>query len=394
MLIPIPPKKYRLYLILRVALYGAFFATGIALLFSFLFPSQQFTFDFRNPNAAKNTFLDPRTEDFSPIDHGTVPDHHPLIANTGALGYFSTGIITFDLRTNSLKPESVTLSLRKGYRAGFLPEGSPIQTLPAFREMYADTYHGYRNGAIFFIRDNYYQFFDGVLYRFVSSEAFRSSYPESAAVEGTNELLSLFPLSNELIGFRSGSLLSFADGVFVVYGKNEIRPIGNADIFTAIGYAWNDIIPANEEEIGMYTRGKIILPGTLHAPGTLFVEKETRTYFLLGDDMKRHPINNPNLLSFLISRQHPIEISTQSTERTTSCAFKSSLLFRRSYSCDIPLEPLAELPGNDYEFTFSSSKEIKIESLGAVFRRAPTHGNLSAAIGQLKQRLFDRYGNE
>jgi hypothetical protein len=84
--ISIPKKQLPLYYFLRGLLFVAFFLITGFIGYSFLFPSQSFSFDFRNPDAAKNTLLDPRDDTGIPIRKGSVEKNSNLIVNGGALG--------------------------------------------------------------------------------------------------------------------------------------------------------------------------------------------------------------------------------------------------------------------------------------------------------------------
>ena len=380
----------RLYFSLRALLYAAFFSIAGMIGYSFLFPSQGFTFDFRNPDAARNTLLDPRDAESLPKRDGIVEENKSLTVNSGALGIFSTATVSVRLKKDSPIPNTPVLLARKGYREIFLPEGKPAE-FPAWKNIQSLTFEGYKNGGLFRIEGNVYQFFDGKFYRFVSDNAVLSRYAESDIIEQAPEFLSSFPLADEWIGFRPGTLLSFADGVFAVYGETDIRPIGSAEIFQAIGYSWDDVIPASEEEIGMYKRGRIIIPGTLHAPDTLFQIIETGAYFTIDSENYRRPITDPALLQFFLKHTHAIPVSENSRNLSSGCTLTRGILFSSEYDCDLSLLGMRELPGSDYQFTLTPGSEIDMESISVTLKRSPEKGNFRATLSQIKARLLERY---
>ena len=390
--IHIPPKRKSLYFSLRALLYIGFFSIVSIIGYSFLFPSQDFSFDFRNPDAAKNTLLDPRNDQGVPLRTGVIDEQSALTINSGALGVFSDATISVRLKKGSTLPENIPLTVQKGYREIFLPEGKPAE-FPNWKNIHALTFEGYRNGGLFRVEGNTYQLFDGKFYRFVSDNAVRSRSAESDIIEQTPEFLSSFPIAEEWIGFRSGTLLSFADGVFVVYGESDIRPIGSAEIFQAIGYDWNDVIPASEEEISIYKRGRIILPGALHAPGTLFQIVETGSYFTIDSENYRRPIADPNLLQFLLKRTHAIPVSESSRDFSSDCSLVPGILFSSEYSCDLSLLTLRDIPGNDYQFVLTPKNSVHIEGIDITLKRSPEKGNFRYTLSQIKARLLDRYSS-
>lgn len=387
----------RLYFSLRILLYAAFFSIAGVIGYSFLFPSQEFIFDFRNPDAAKNTLLDPRDAQGSEQRNGIVEENKSLTVSSGALGIFSDATISVRLKKDSPIPNTPALLARKGYREIFLPEGKPAE-FPVWKDIRSLTFEGYKNGGLFRIEENVYQFFDGKFYRFVSDNAVLSRYSESDIIEQTPEFLSSFPLADEWIGFRPGTLLSFADGVFAVYGETDIRPIGSAEIFQAIGYNFDDVIKASEEEIGMYKRGKIIIPGTLHAPGTLFQIIETLptgrqagAYFTLDSENYRRPITDPTLLQFFLKRTHAIPVSEKSRMLSSNCVLTPGIIFSREYTCDFSLLDMRDLPGSDYQFTLMPGSKIDMESIDIILKRSPEKGNFRSTLSQIKARLLERY---
>lgn len=382
--IPLPPEKIRLYHTLRAVLFAGFFSIVIGIGYSFLFPSQSFTIDFRNPDAAKNTLLDPRDASGTVARKGSIGKDSLLIVNGGALGIFSDATVSVQLQKNSSLPENINLTTQKGYREILLPEGAPAEFPTWKRE---------ENAQLFRIDGNIYQLSSGTLYRFSSETSALSRSNPNDIIDETDALLSQYPIADEWIGFRPGTLLSFADGVFVVYSETEIRPVGSAEIFQAIGYDWNGVIPASEEEISIYQRGKIILPGTLHAPGTLFYNTEATAYFTIDEQATRRPITDPSLLSFYLQHTHAIPVSEKSRETLSHCTLQSGMLFHREYTCETSLQNMRDLPGNDYQFTFTPPSDIDIESMTITLSRSPEKGNFRSTLSQLKARILDRYAN-
>ncbi|MGB5019208.1 MAG: hypothetical protein WBO66_05785, partial [Candidatus Moraniibacteriota bacterium] len=291
---------------------------------------------------------------------------------------------TVQLKKDSALPNDIALTIQKGYREILLPEGAPAQ-FPSWRNE--------EDAKIFRIDGNIYQLSSGTLYRFSSESAALSRSNPNDIIDETDALLSQYSIADEWIGFRPSTLLSFADGVFVVYSETEIRPVGSAEIFQAIGYDWSDVIPVSEEEISIYKRGKIILPGTLHAPGTLFLNTDTSAYFTIDERNTRRPITDPSILSFFLQHTHAIPVSEKSRDTLSHCALQSGILFHREYTCETSLQNMRDLTGNDYQFTFTPPSDIDIESVTITLNRSPEKGNFRSTLSQLKARILDRYAN-
>jgi hypothetical protein len=247
------------------------------------------------------------------------------------------------------------------------------------------------NDRLFRIRDTVYQLHDGILSRFASEAAALSRYDASAITDADESILAQHPLSDEWIGFRPGTLISFADGVFVVYSDTEVRPIGSALIFQSLGYDWNDVIPVSEEDMGAYKRGKIILPGALHAPGTLFRDTDSDRYFTIDAQNRRRPITDPTLLRFFLARTHAIPVSIKSRELSSHCTLQPGILFSHAYTCTLPLENLREIPESDYQFMLHPTASISIESMSITLNRSLETANFRGTLSQLKTRILDRY---
>ncbi|OGI22470.1 MAG: hypothetical protein A2808_03140 [Candidatus Moranbacteria bacterium RIFCSPHIGHO2_01_FULL_55_24] len=372
---PVWSKRYRS---LRVLLFIAMFSTVFFLAQKALFPTIPFTFDFKNPGASKNSFLDPRAPDGSSRGNGRLEAEGILIGNAGISGNFSHASISLVPEDKSSDPETLEFSLRRGYRAAWLPEGAPLD--------------GFPKDTLYRIGDRYYSLRDDTLYRFVSEDAFLTRYRKDQALPQDETFLSRYPLSETLLGFRPGLLVSFADGVFIITSETEMRPIGSADIFLALGYRFEDVYPANAEELGIYERGRIFLLGALHPAGTLFQETDSDTFFLIQDGM-RHALKDPGYRDFLIAQQTPIRYSQSRLDESVSCRGESVSLLTRSFGCRLPLLSLQDNAGNDYELHIANgSASIDIASLELDFHTDKSTGNMLFLLSQMKQRFLTRFG--
>jgi len=379
-MIPIPNQWQYCYKILRVLLYAATALTvGVFAVHTF-FPTIAFSFNFKTPNSSKNNILDPRSMENASRKNGRLETDGVFIANIGIVGNFSQAKTKIILEKKSAIPNNLKMSLRRSYRSSMLPIGAPIGSFPE------------KSPALYKINNTYYELRENsTLHPFVSDNAYLTRYPDDFATRESKEFLSRFTVSENWIGFRTGSLVSFADGAFLIISETEMRPVGSADIFLALGYNFENVLPASEEEIGIYKRGKIFNLGEQHPNGTLLLDQDAQNYYLVEHNTKR-PITNTRYLDFLLKQQTPISVSARSNKTRVNCALTPSL-FGQSFYCEMELTALEQNLGNDFEIHIDQSDvDIDINTLQVSFATNRNKQNILTLFSQIKQRLLTRFG--
>lgn len=377
MIIHIPENWQYHYKILRAIMYLAIVLAVGTFALRVLFPTLIFSFNFKTPNSSKNNILAPRSPENIPRVNGKLETGSALIANVGTFGNFSQAKINITLEKKSPVPETLNISLRRSYRSFMLPTDDPVT--------------GFPEAELYKIDETYYAIQDNTLYPFVSENAYLTRYPKDFAKDESKEFLSRFSVSENWLGFRIGSLVSFADGVFLIVSETEMRPVGSADIFLNLGYYFENVIPASEEEIGIYKRGKIFTLGEQHPDGTLLFDQDTGNYYLVAQNMKR-PITDERYLNFLLKQQIPINASTESNETRVNCNPEPSL-FGQSFSCAVKLDTLKQSLGNDFEIRLDQSDtDIDINTLQISLTTDRNKQNMLFLLSQIKQRLLARFG--
>ncbi len=377
---PIPPKERRFYLVSRVILHILCLAIALFFALRIIFPTLPFAFNFRTPQSTKNTFLDPRQlSDQTPLLNGKIAADQTLIGNFDSPGTFSRIRISFDLSQKSGEASRLKASIARSYRSFFLPiDDTPVASFE-HPLLYRD------QEGIYYAQDG------GSLKRFVSTRAYLSRYPEAFAVPLTASLAETLPLSDEWIGFRVGSLISFADGVFLVTSEHEIRPFGDPEIFLSMGYRFEDVIPAHEEEVGIYERGRILLYGAAQSDGTLFRDTDSGVYLLVHGQRLR-PITSPEYRDFLITQTHPIEASYDARAVSLSCVPVAVWWRTDRYTCDIPESTLSSDSGSAFQLALRSEAPIDIDLLTVSLITDRTPENFRLFGSQIKTRLLSRFG--
>jgi len=376
--IVIPSSWKTRYVVLRIGMYVLIFSIALTFALRVLFPTLEQGFNFRTPSSSRNNIVDPRVAAGELRTNGKMNPDETLLSNTSVAGDFSQIKVSITLEKNSEIPETALFSLRRSYRSFLYPIGSPLSNFPS--------------ETIFRVDDDYYALRNNVLHPFVSEKAFATHYPISSSfsLPATEELFVRYPLSEEWLGFRVGSLISNATGVFVVVSETEVRPIGSAEVFLALGYDFNDVIPASEEELGIYKRGRIFLLGEPHPDGTLFFDEDTKTHFMIEQNTKR-PLAG-TYKDFLIAGKHPIIASSNAAEESINCELLPNGLSGRTFSCETPLGSLRDNKGNDYELKLSQNDaSIDMNTLIVAFITDKNKQNMMTLLSQIKQRLFSRF---
>ncbi len=372
----VPSHLHKKYRVLRVLLWFSIVSVVTLFALRVLFPTLQQSFDFRTPGSSRNAIMNPRSPELAPRTNGKIESGGTLIADTAVIGDFSLLQVAVVLEKKSALPASLLFSLRRSYQSFFYPTGEAVTAFPA-ESNYA-------------INGQYYALRNGTLYPYVSEAAFLSRFPHDQAQIEDSSFLNEHPISDTWLGFRVGTLLSNATGVFIVTNETEVRPVGSAEIFLALGYNFSDVIPASEEELGVYKRGRIVLLGFAHPDGTVLYDQENNTHYLIDQGTKRPLLGVYR--DFLREKTHPILVSTRASERSISCTLLPNF-FGTNLTCAAPLVSLTPGFGNDFQLQLNSPETtIDINNLTLSFETAKNKQNFLSLLSQIKQRLLARLG--
>lgn len=375
--VALPEKLLLRYRIAQVILYVTLFLLFSLLIFRSLFPVITHSFDFENPTSSKHDLLVPKDTHGSFVANGKLPKGESLIFHDGTSGLYQKAVLGLKLEEKEPLPKELEITLRHGYAATWLPEGESIQDFPAEK--------------VYFSEGIYYMLRNNELSRFVSREAFLSRYPESYAEAVSAEFLNTFTKNDTLVGYRPGLLVEYADGVFLIVNETDMRPIGSARIFANIGYRFEDVKKVNAEELGIYKRGKIFLSGDIHPNGTVFLDTDNQTYYMVQDD-RFHKLLPGAYLDFLLTQSAPITFSQITNDMTASCT-PAKRTFSHSVSCEANLAAISDLVGSDYEMRISNKGEdTEFKYYEAQFYTAINRQNFDFILSQVKENFFARFG--
>jgi len=366
-------KNYAAYKRLQIALYLFAILLGAYFAYLILFPAAYFTFSFPNPNSLQNTIIDPRLEDGGPVERGEISQ--TLFFDTALVGNYSKAKIRLHLNKKSDPLMLGKISLKKSYQAFFYPAGGNLD--------FAET-----NFQALKINGDYYLLKDNKLARFVSEKAYLTRYSADQATEKGTEILRDYELSDEIIGFADGTLISYGISVYIV-SEGKILPVNNVVTFSAMGYDWNDVVPASGDEISLYEKDKLFTLSSPHPAGTILKTQREGKYYLLKDG-KKYELSPGNADQNLLGKS-PILVSKKSLDLSKGCELKKEALSFRTYSCEISLEDYKDLLGKDYEFKLTANSNIKTDNLDVIFEKTISSDNLKSAAKDIISKIRGNY---
>jgi len=424
--IEISKKDQKWYILGRFVLYLLFLVFVAYAFVKIVFPNHYGYFDFTQYYGAENTLLAPRLSN-GEITRGPIPQEEVLIFNTVARGEFEK--FRWVGKKAKASPElSGEMTLVQAYRAMLYPEGSSVllregslvsydgvsyivsreklraipsayfsqlgfsqeQFTPLSEEEFLlhekgddvgeDEY--WIEGSLFRIDDDFYQVREGRIDSFVSARAYLSQYQEKDA----RMLNRIAPDSDisQSIGFSSGMLLGYEDGVYVSEGA-FLRPITSPEAFLSKGYEWDWVIPITQEEFSAYDRGEIYTEQRPHSSGTLFYDKERNLYFIIDSDKKRM------LKGDVIQDQYQSvsKIQVDSEPQGTSCVIQKSLW--GTFTCEGTLYRNTG-SGAEYQFSYTPKSDVSIEEMKTLLIRGVNESSFRVFLTDVRSRILRRFG--
>lgn len=413
------------YFFARLFLLAAFIAAGIYFSYCIFFPIQDYFINLANLNAKGNTLA---------VDNS---QSEKIIFNAYSPEKFSDTKIRVSSRKESSDVSGNIVMIRKTYQAFACPTAPAPASFPessleknsgqyyivssgklrrfqspaiaealgyqkdAFEEAAAGEVSfsekgsditdakNFPDGTLFLVEGTYYQMKNQTLIPFVSEKAYLSHYETSQALEKGPDFLKNYTPNEEVIGFADGSLLSFDNGVFVIV-SGKVVPFNNPITFLSFGYKWEDVLPVNEEEIGLYERDKIFSFDRPHPDGTVFFAIDSGKYYLVSGG-QRYEIKGANILKSYLKKS-PIEVQEKSLDFQNYCQLKKIWWPLRSYQCAASVKSLEEIPGNNYQFEMQKSPEISLAQTKVEFFRNLNWGNMRDVLSEIKHKFLVNYG--
>lgn len=428
-------SQKKTYFWLRILLYILALVAVFYLAFRLAFPIRTFSFSFLNPNSSKNTITDLKDFRGDFINLGNFKSGEDNYFYVSMLGPFTQAAAEFSLNKRLDFSNLGTISIRKGYKAFFYPEGQLLGfkegSLLKNKEKYFIVSEGkarefeslklvaalgfdpqnfgevsssellvnplgakitvadsYPDGTLFQIQDNFYLKKDSQLQKFSSQAAYLSHYPLSWTIAKDDNFLKSNIVGEAIIGFADGSLIAYGDAVSIVSGKN-IFPIDNFTTFEALGYSWDDLIPAGGDEVSLYEKQKLINLSSPHPSGTIFYATDADKYYLIQDGQKRLLPSKAVADSWL--KKSPILIEEQNLKTQGQCVVNQKSWLWKKYLCASDISALQDLKGKDYEFKFLSGQNFRTNNLTVKLRKNYTWDNLNKNLREIFSSIKKNY---
>lgn len=324
-----------------------------------------------------------------PKYHFNFLSHIDSLANTISRPFMTKEGTSFDIAANG-NFTTAHLSITLAKDAPPLTESTVLayHSYSAFLAPISDTKYTEHLTQIFNCEDAYY----------ISSEENQNPTPlvSTNAAEShffsTQTMLSAddplcAPLkenSSAFAGFRSGTLISSPEGIFVVDGDTK-HPFQDELVFQALGYDFDDVRKTSSEERSVHKKARMMTIDSAHPFGTIFYARDGERTYLYDHDLLH------KIAPSAVAQNNAIVVDERSREITASCVLKRNFFSTRTYSCTIPLDTINTFPGNIFRFVINSPS-VEISQSHITLSTSRTHDSLQKRITAIKKELSQYYG--
>lgn len=429
--IKLDPKWEKVYVFSRIFIYLSVILGVLYVFYLVLFPTDYFNYSFVS-SKEKNTIYDLSNSTGGFPTEGKISPEDNMVFFAFTTGRFSK--IDLNLKTGENPINKAEIEIQKSYRAFFYPLGEPLGfkdgsliksgndyyvisrgELRKFTSPEAAKKMGFNSDAFFMaekkdlafnktgenissseypedsvfkINGDYYILREGKLEKFVSRRAYFSHYTDNLAISKDESFLKNFEISDNMVGFSDGTLISFEGSAFVISGMSAF-PIQDPAVFESLGFKWENVIPAEPEEIGIYTKEKTINLKNTHPNGIILADQKAEKYFYIQDG-KRRQINGASIANSY-GTSNFINISASAIAARGACSYRQSFFNNNSFDCRIDLKNFENVPGNTYKYKLSVSPETRIRNISAAFYQSLNAENLKISLVGIKNKIIARF---
>lgn len=258
---------------------------------------------------------------------------------------------------------SPDIMVRKGFAAAFYP----FNTSHKPREYVIRSYAG----RAYLIEGNER--------RLIPTESMIKSYAASAKITAMSEAeYQQLELGHDLAGFMDGTLINYKDNIFVITGGRKMA-IASPEVFSALGYSWDNIALASEAEMRAHPSAPApLLPTSPHPDGTILEFSEPHSYALVdrGELIELAPEIYENYYKTV----NPIKVTPQSNSSLKICSLGAN------GRCSVNMDD-AFLNQQGESFLVTLPESSKIKSLKITFERNISFENIRRIAQELSAKL-------
>ncbi|MFA5029518.1 MAG: hypothetical protein WC518_02055 [Patescibacteria group bacterium] len=181
----------------------------------------------------------------------------------------------------------------------------------------------------------------------ISKAVFASRFDSKKIITVGQEDLDSYD-SGVPIKYLNFSLLKSSRGDIYMIVDDQKRKIASQEVFKKIGFMEDEVIPADDSELGLYKDGPEITSYTLYPAGTLLQDSQTKQIFYVISGKKR-PIINKEILAFNfnglpVKKVSPVELES----------------YRSGNPVTLPDGELVKIKGANTVYVISNGKRLPI----------------------------------
>lgn len=350
--ISLPPEQHTLYAVARIVILLLFLGGIGYFLYTLFFPSAHLSYNSAIDSLA-NTIKKPlynATTNITSFD-------------AAALGMYDRAEVVIHSQED-LSGEKILI--RKSYAAFLAPiidAQSIAQPIP------------YTIDGAHYLAD------DGTLFPLVSKNAAESYVAQDTPITEMIDLSEATPISREVRGFSSGSLLSSQSGIYVIDGIKK-HAIDDETTFLALGYDFDSVVKTDSEERSAHESGKIYTIAATHPANTYFATSDVNTFYHF-DGVALRAVRSQNLI-------HPaIAVELADRSESAECVLSRSFFSSDRYTCAVPLENISDNHGNIYRFDVGGTPAL--ERISVSLAASPERATIDRRITEVKKALKENF---
>ena len=203
-------------------------------------------------------------------------------------------------------------------------------------------------------------------------------YPEGMKIDYNQEA------DND--GIIDGELVAYGESVYII-SQDRSFPINNIKTFVMHGYSWDDLKKVGPDVIADYEKQKLFSLSSPHPNGTI-LKTDGGKYYLIRDE-KKLPISEKSIGN--LPERSPIAVSEGSLEMIEACTIKNHPIWKKVYSCEMPIEKFEDLIGLDFQFKTNFKDDVKLDYINVRFKKEFSFKSLKNTISTILSRTKDNY---